>query len=282
MSTRPRISPQLPRAILATATLLIAFLTALDSAPAGAQTIEYLLGARSRIRRVCSDCAAAARAPEALQGTFDLTVMPIPDAYVIEAVTSIRWYSKNFKIAGSGFFERLGRNRISLVVDATVNGEPVLLTSAAHPTAGDGGIRITLTSTKVPGLEIHLVARPNATDSPDADGDGVPNSIDLCPNEPDPQQFDSDFDGVGDACDYCMESDLASGVLPDGCTPEQACPCDGPEPGVSWKSQRAYVTCVARALKVLSSTEEISRAQIRERVQKAAKSGCGIPVLAMR
>jgi hypothetical protein len=35
----------------------------------------------------------------------------------------------------------------------------------------------------------------------DADGDGVPNSIDRCPTVPDPSQLDTDGDGIGDACD---------------------------------------------------------------------------------
>ena len=37
----------------------------------------------------------------------------------------------------------------------------------------------------------------------DADGDGVVDQIDNCPNTPNPSQSDSDHDGVGDACDNC-------------------------------------------------------------------------------
>jgi hypothetical protein len=37
----------------------------------------------------------------------------------------------------------------------------------------------------------------------DADGDGVPDEIDNCTNEPNPAQADADSDGVGDACDNC-------------------------------------------------------------------------------
>lgn len=36
---------------------------------------------------------------------------------------------------------------------------------------------------------------------PDSDGDGVVDTIDICPGTPDADQADSDTDGVGDACD---------------------------------------------------------------------------------
>lgn len=34
----------------------------------------------------------------------------------------------------------------------------------------------------------------------DADDDGIPDAIDVCPSRLDPDQADSDGDGVGDAC----------------------------------------------------------------------------------
>ncbi len=44
----------------------------------------------------------------------------------------------------------------------------------------------------------------------DADGDGIPDESDNCPSVFNPDQFDLDWDGVGDSCDTDMDGD---GVL---------------------------------------------------------------------
>jgi len=272
------------RAYLTSILVAVGGAALLHTAAADAQTIEYLLSSESQIRQHCQDCKTVDRTVQELRGTFDLTVMPIPDAYAIEAVTAIHWYSDSFKISGTGFFQRQGRDRISLVIDAVINGKPVLLTSSAHPTDGETGVHVALVSTPDSplALEIELAARPNATDSPDADDDGVPDSLDLCPRNPDSRQFDSDRDGIGDACDHCLETPLGSPVLANGCSPDQACPCTGPSPGTPWQDQHAYVTCIARSLKILATADQLSRAQVKELVRKAFRSGCGSPVIAMR
>jgi len=46
-------------------------------------------------------------------------------------------------------------------------------------------------------------ACPADVGEPDADADGVCDSIDACPTESDPTQTDGDADGLGDACDPC-------------------------------------------------------------------------------
>jgi hypothetical protein len=51
--------------------------------------------------------------------------------------------------------------------------------------------------------DCEMPAAPPAWDRSDADGDGVPDALDVCPRVADPEQLDSDVDGRGDACDAC-------------------------------------------------------------------------------
>jgi hypothetical protein len=170
-----------------------------------------------------------------------------------------------------------------MVIDATVNRQPVLLTSTSHPTESDGSLRFSLASAPDAPLAvaIELVAFPNTTDAPDADADGIPDVLDLCPRQPESAQFDADVDGVGDACDACPDTPLGLAVLDNGCSLEQTCPCSGPIPETLWPTQRDYLTCVARVVKSLVGTEEITRTQARQIVQAAVKSGCGTPLIAL-
>ncbi len=49
--------------------------------------------------------------------------------------------------------------------------------------------------------------RPDGQCANDADGDYVPNDLDLCPAAFDPEQADTDGDGMGDACDPDADDD---------------------------------------------------------------------------
>lgn len=53
----------------------------------------------------------------------------------------------------------------------------------------------------------------------DGDGDTVADSVDNCPNDPNPAQEDSDGDGVGDACDSCSGPPYGVPVNENGCVP---------------------------------------------------------------
>ena len=58
---------------------------------------------------------------------------------------------------------------------------------------------------------VNGVCAPIATD--DRDGDGIADDGDICPDAVDPDQRDSDGDGVGDACDADADGDGVSSPL---------------------------------------------------------------------
>jgi hypothetical protein len=251
--------------------------------PARAQTVRYVLRAESRLTTYCHGCDPVQIHSQALTGSFDVSVLP-GNAHAIAAVTGIAWRSGAQTITGSGFLQRFADGRMAVVLDTRFDTLPVLLTSSRRQASPVGEIRLRLTSAKGEraGFAVTLVAVPERKESPDQDGDGLPDPVDSCPAAANPAQADADGDGVGDACDACADTAVDSPVLADGCAIEQACPCDGPTDGEAWSDQRAYVQCVARALKSLRRAGQLGKTEIRPRLQDAVRSGCGRHILAMR
>jgi hypothetical protein len=75
---------------------------------------------------------------------------------------------------------------------------------------------------------------------PDRDGDGVPDDLDNCPDVANPDQLDTDHDGIGDACDPTDDSspvdergcrrdhqELCGNGIDDNCdgNVDEGCPC---------------------------------------------------------
>ena len=266
-----------------TLVLLAMLITTGFSGAASAETIRYHLTSESSVTPFCYTCASGPGPSESLSGTFELTVMPARAVFAVEAVTAVNWRSTSFRISGSGFLQRLGTNRLAMVIDAQVNGASRLLASARRQPSTPGRIRIHLATPRgaEAGYRVMLVAEPVVIDAADGDGDGIPDSLDNCQTESSRDQKDGDHDGVGDACDTCAQTPLGSPVLRDGCAPNQRCACEGPSPDEEWRSQRAYVQCVARALKRLRQEGLLSRSDIRHMIQDAVRSGCGSRVLAL-
>jgi hypothetical protein len=86
----------------------------------------------------------------------------------------------------------------------------------------------------------------------DEDGDGVPDSLDLCPGTP-------------------------AGAIVDanGCSIDQIALCSGPAAGGTWKNHGQYVSSVAHAVEGFVAQGLISAEQAEEIIAQAARSDCG-------
>jgi len=86
----------------------------------------------------------------------------------------------------------------------------------------------------------------------DADADGIPDSLDLCPGTP-------------------------AGAIVDahGCSIDQLAPCSGPASGGTWKNHGQYVSAVAEAVEAFLAQGLISEEQADAIVSLAAQSNCG-------
>lgn len=250
--------------------------------PALARTVHYVLTAESRLTLLCASCDPNQIASEQLSGSFDVTEMPASD-YAVDAIAGLQLHSAANVVTGSGFLQRLGTDRMAMVMQAHLNGLAVLLTSGRRQPARPGEIRMQLASPNgaQSGVRLTLVAVPSTADASDLDGDGVADRVDNCPQVSNASQTDSDSDGVGDACDTCAETPSGDTVLTDGCSLGQKCPCDGPSDDREWESQRDYVQCVARQLKVLRHQRHLDKSEVRLLLQDAVHSGCGRRVLAL-
>jgi len=265
------------RALLA----LVALGAACAAAPAGADTVRYVLTDESRLTTHCATCEPATTRVQPLRGTFDLSVLPGVE-YAVEAVTRVRWQTDTLNISGAGFIQRLGDVGLAMVLEAHMNGVPILLTSGRRQHASAGELRLQLTSPKgTSGFAVTLVAVPDPAAAPDADADGVADAADNCPAAANSDQADGDGDAAGDACDACPETPVASPVLRNGCALVQTCPCDGPTADEEWSNQRAYMQCVARTLRKLRLRGQVDKNEIRSLLRDAVRSGCGRRILAM-
>ncbi len=81
-------------------------------------------------------------------------------------------------------------------------------------TRANGGIQTTFaTPNEPPAAGLPIDARVRITGFLDLDGDGISNSTDNCPVEPNLDQLDKDSDGQGDACDLQDNRDLDNDLV---------------------------------------------------------------------
>jgi hypothetical protein len=110
---------------------------------------------------------------------------------------------------------------------------------------------------------------------PDKDGDLVDNDLDNCVKDANATQDDGDIDGAGDACDLCSDG-MGTGVVNKrGCTIDQLCACDGPDPDRAWKSHDKYLRCVKKKAKHFARRDLITSDDRRAIVAAARVDSCG-------
>jgi len=248
---------------------------------AAAKTVRYVLTSESRIIRSCDDCTPVT---ETLQGSFEVTFLPVPTDFAVEALTAVAWWSESYEIRGLGFLQRLGSDRLAMVIDARVNEESVLLTTGRRQRSSPGQIRVVLGTPDgiATAYVVRIVAEPAEADGPDADGDGVHDGNDNCREAENHNQADADGDRVGDMCDVCPETPAGMAVLANGCAATQVCPCYGPADGSEWPDRPAYLRCLTGTLKTLWREGKLSRSEVVHTLREAVRSFCGRRVLAAR
>src|SRR5213078_5347486 len=88
-------------------------------------------------------------------------------------------------------------------------------------------------------------------------------------------ETDVDGDGVADSLDLCPGTPAGAIVDANGCSIDQIAPCSGPASGGTWKSHGQYVSAVAQAVEEFVAQDLISADQAEEIVTQAARSNCG-------
>src|SRR5881396_1106433 len=88
-------------------------------------------------------------------------------------------------------------------------------------------------------------------------------------------ETDADGDGVADSLDLCPGTPAGAIVDANGCSIDQLAPCSGPASGGTWKSHGQYVSIVAQAAAAFLAQDLISADQADAIIAQAAHSNCG-------
>jgi len=273
-----------PKSIVRAVVGLCATLLAVSTPASATELRQYTLGPGSVITRLCRSCATPPGVPEPLTGTFEVSLLPVPATHSAAAVTNVRFSSPSYEVSGRGFIQRVGADRQEMVLAADINADETLLSSGRRQLTDGREIRLVLSSGRKGDTTyvLVLVGVPVDDPRPDGDLDGLEDDVDNCPAVPNEDQRDGDGDRLGDACDQCPNTPSSDPITRDGCSLEQLCPCAGPMNRSEWESPAEYLRCVARATRTLRREGQLSRPESLRLLRRAARSGCGRVVVALR
>ncbi len=88
-------------------------------------------------------------------------------------------------------------------------------------------------------------------------------------------ETDEDGDGIADSLDLCPGTPAGAIVDANGCSIDQIAPCSGPASGGTWNNHGQYVSTVAHAAEAFLAQGLITAEQAEEIVSQAAQSECG-------
>lgn len=88
-------------------------------------------------------------------------------------------------------------------------------------------------------------------------------------------ETDADGDGVADSLDACPDTVAGAIVDANGCSIEQLAPCSGPASGGTWKNHGQYVSSVGQVAEAFLAVGLITEDQANDIVSQAAQSNCG-------
>jgi hypothetical protein len=88
-------------------------------------------------------------------------------------------------------------------------------------------------------------------------------------------ETDADGDGVPDSLDQCSDTPAGSIVNANGCSIDQLVPCEGPISGGTWKNHGQYVSAIAHVANTFQQQGLISGREKGQIVSAAARSNCG-------
>jgi hypothetical protein len=89
-------------------------------------------------------------------------------------------------------------------------------------------------------------------------------------------ETDADGDGVADSLDLCPGTPAGSITDAQGCSIDQLAPCSGPASGGTWKNHGQYVSAVSKAAEAFLLQGLISEDEADAIVALAAQSNCGV------